>query len=145
MRSGLAFPVRLRVPSRCADAASDAGFTLIEVVVSLVLFAVVAGSSVTAIANATRTTNTARDRVTAANLAQADLQSARALQYPNYPAAVAAHTVTAGNKTFTVQRSISTSCPALWTPGLPTSMQVTTTVIWPGAKAPLVVATEISC
>jgi prepilin-type N-terminal cleavage/methylation domain-containing protein len=131
---------------RAASARSrDAGFTLVEVMVSLVLFGVVAGASVTAITTSSRTNNTARDRVTAANLAQADIQQARALRYPSYPAAVASHPVTVGTKRYTVNRSVSTTCPSVWTPGAVTSMQVTTTVTWPGTTTPVVVATEISC
>lgn len=128
----------------------DSGFTLIEVVVSLVIFAVVAAASVTALSSATRTSNTSRDRVAAANVAQADLEQVRALQYPNYPTAVTAHTVTVGNRTYTVSRAITTTCPSVWTPGQPTSMQVTTTVSWNALDTAthtrtVALATEIAC
>jgi type II secretory pathway pseudopilin PulG len=125
--------------------ARDGGFTILEALVSITLFAILAGASTTVIATAIGTNNTAQDRVTAANLAQADIQRARALQYPSYPAAVPAHVVMVGTKKFTVARTISTTCPALWTPGQPTSMQVTTTVTWPGSPSSVAVATEISC
>jgi Tfp pilus assembly protein PilV len=151
--------IRVRPPLRQDEAVStvsrDAGFTVLEALVSFVLFAIMAGASISAIVNATQSSNTSQDRVTAANLAEQDLQQARSQKAPNYPVAVAAHTVTVGNKSFTVQRTISNpSCPVstdpnnpgiAWQPGQATSMQVTTTVTWPGAQRSVVIATEIAC
>jgi type II secretory pathway pseudopilin PulG len=140
-------PFRLPAPAArgAADPRDDAGFTVVEAIVAFSLFAMVAGSSITALVSTTSAANGTRDRVTAANIAQQDIQQARSLRYPNYPAAIAAHSVAVGNKTFTVSRAISNTCPNLWTPGKPTSMQVTTTVTWRGAKLPVKIGTLIAC
>lgn len=135
---------RLRIRLRLA-ARDDSGFTLVEVIVSSVLFVIVAAASVTAIVAGVKADNTSRNRVMAANVAQADVEQARALAFPNYPTAEAAHSVTVGNATFTVQRTVSNACPAVWSAGQPTSMQVTTTVSWPGSASTIKVATVIAC
>ncbi len=125
-------------------ATTDRGFTVIEALVSFVLLALVGASATSAIVATMRTSNTTRDRVTAANIAQQDIQDARSLRYPNYPAGVAAHTVTVGNKSFTVSRSVTTPCPATWIPDSP-PMQVVTTVTWRDGKTPVTIGTEIAC
>ena len=89
---------RVRPPLRQDEDNNDAGFTVLEALVSFVLFAVMAGASITAIVNATQSSNLSQNRVTAANLAQQDLQQARAQEPPNYPQAVAPHTVTVGTR-----------------------------------------------
>ena len=134
--------LRLRLREGARD---DSGFTLVEVVVSSVLFVIVAAASVTAIVAGMKADNTSRNRVMAANVAQADLEQARALAFPNYPTAEAAHSVPVGNMTFTVARTISNACPVVWIAGQPTSMQVTTTVSWPGSTSTVKVATVIAC
>ena len=58
----------------------DAGFTLLEVVVSFVLFAIVALSATAAIANSVKASSATTNRVTAANIAQQVLAQARADQ-----------------------------------------------------------------
>jgi type II secretory pathway pseudopilin PulG len=148
-------PSRVRPPLRQDEDRNDAGFTVLEALVSFVLFAIMAGASITAIVNAMSTSNTSQDRVAAANLAQQDLQQARALQAPNYPQAVAARTVTVSGQKFTVTRTLSsTTCPVssdpnnpgiAWQPGDATSMQVTTTVTWPGSTSSVAMSTEIAC
>ena len=47
----------------------DRGFTLLEVVVSFVLFAIVAASAAVAVANGIKSSDATTDRTTAANLA----------------------------------------------------------------------------
>jgi Tfp pilus assembly protein PilV len=129
-------------------AGNDDGFTLVEALVAFSLLAIVSTASINASITAVSSSNGSRDRIAAANLAQQDLENARSLQYPDYPAAAAAHPVTVGNKTFSVQRTVSTTCPSLWTPGLPTSMKVTTTVTSPGAAnraVSVTMATVIAC
>jgi prepilin-type N-terminal cleavage/methylation domain-containing protein len=145
---------RVRPPLRQDEDSNDAGFTVLEVLVAFVLFAVLAGASTTAIVNATAAANISRDRVNAANVAEQDIQQARSLRYPNYPQPVAAHTVTVGNKKYTVTRAIPSPCPVssdpnnpglTWTPGQATSMQVITTVTWPGSTTGVSIATEMAC
>jgi type II secretory pathway pseudopilin PulG len=136
-----------RVRERIRSARHDAGFTLLEAVVSFALLAIMSGASLIAMVNADKAAATTTDRVTASNLAQQDLEAARALQYPSYPVVITASPVTVGGTVYTVSQAITTTCPALWVSGqnLPTSMQVTATVTWPGAKANVVMATLISC
>lgn len=152
---------RVRPPLRRDEASSDisrdAGFTVLEALVSFVLFAIMAASAVTAIVNANSSSNLSRDRVTAANLAQQDIQQARSLRDDNYPIAPASiypETVHVGNKTYTVNRVINTSCPATtdaqnraiaWQVGDATSMRLTTTVTWHGASTGVAITTEIAC
>jgi Tfp pilus assembly protein PilV len=138
-----------RVCHRLGYAAkSDDGFTLVEALVAFSLLAIVSTASINAGITAVSSSNSSRDRITAANLAQQDLENARSLQYPDYPGADAAHPVTVGSKTFSLQRTVSATCPSLWTPGLPTSMVVTTTVTSPGAAnraVSVTMATVIAC
>ena len=111
---------RVRPPLRQDEDSNDAGFTVLEALVSFVLFAIMAGASISAILNAMSTSNTSQDRVTASNLAQQDLQQARAQLAPNYPQAVSAHTVAVGGVGFTVVRAVSNpSCPVSSDPNNP--------------------------
>ncbi len=52
------------------DEARDAGFTLIEVIVSFIIFAVVSGAATTAIVKAIQSSHTSQQRIDAANIAQ---------------------------------------------------------------------------
>lgn len=59
--------LRRRIHDVCAD---DAGFSLLEVVVSFVLFAIVASGATYAIVSALNASHTGQQRVDAANIAQ---------------------------------------------------------------------------
>jgi prepilin-type N-terminal cleavage/methylation domain-containing protein len=131
-----------RLPNQSGD---DAGFTLVEALVSIMLFVIVAAAAASAIVTTIKTANGTNDRVIAANLAQQDIETARAVQYPHYPAAVGPRSMTVGNKQFTLQRTVSTTCPTLWTPGQPTSMLVTAKVTWPGSMSSVAMSTVIAC
>jgi prepilin-type N-terminal cleavage/methylation domain-containing protein len=52
---------------------NDAGFSLLEVVVSFSLFAIVAGGATTGIVSALQAAHTSQQRIDAANVAQRDL------------------------------------------------------------------------
>lgn len=125
----------------------DAGFTVLEALVSFILLAVVGASAVTAVVSATSTSKNSSDRSIAANLAQNDEQAAQSLHYPSYPAAIAAKSVTVGTTNYTVTRTVASVCPA--TPNYDTNpfMTVTTTVTWPpgGATQKVVMAQELAC
>jgi len=56
---------------------SDAGLTLIEVTIAMVIFAMVAGAVVTGLAGALKTARTDKNRVAAANLAARELEISR--------------------------------------------------------------------
>lgn len=120
-----------RIGYRARGRHADGGFTLLEVVVSFVIFAIVSTAAVLAIANGMQTSGYTSDRIQAANVAQAALQQARA----NPSAVIATPTPTAsttsvGNNVYTVRRSATvptaggTSCPA------GSAMPVTVVVTW---------------
>lgn len=71
MIAALAHRVRNRYlhVARGADATTDAGFSLLEVIVSFVIFAVVAGSATAAIVSALRASHSSQQRVDAAQVA----------------------------------------------------------------------------
>jgi prepilin-type N-terminal cleavage/methylation domain-containing protein len=91
---------------------ADAGFTLIEVIVSFVIFAVVAGASTTAIIQALNASHQTQQRVTAAGVAQSFV--AQAIANAIRIAPVQGEVVTpsvggdgAGEEQFTVVRTIT--------------------------------------
>ena len=98
---------------RVGYATGDEGFTLLEVVVSFILFAIVAASATAAIANSISASNTTNNRVAATNLAQQAIAKARAdhATLESSPNA----TTTSGNytiaQTATIPTSGSTTCP----------------------------------
>lgn len=83
----------------------DAGFTLLEVVVSFVLFGIVALSATAAVANSIKTTSATTNRVTAANIAQQVLAQARADQTALRTTLGARTTVASPNPSFTAVQS----------------------------------------
>lgn len=138
-RTGYAFPQN-------ATASDDAGFTMMETVVSFVIFAVVATAASTAIANAISTSSDTRDRVTATNLAQAAIAQARANTTAVESTPNVASTETVGNRTYTVTRKATVPlvsgrrCPAGQT------MPVTVIVTSAGSNSRTVrVDTVIAC
>lgn len=149
-------PTRVRPRLRRVDRSDDRGFTTLEALVAFTLLATVAAASVTATVSATKSSKSSTDRVTAANLAQRDLQSARALRFPSYPTASGPTAVPVNGTTYTVTRSVTTklsdgtaigACPAK--PNFTTRpyMIVTTSVTWqPATTANTVtMATELAC
>jgi len=69
----------IRVRHRLATAArGDGGFTLLEVVVSFVLFAIIAGTATTAIVSALQASHSSQQTVDAANVAQSFIAPAQA-------------------------------------------------------------------
>jgi type II secretory pathway pseudopilin PulG len=127
--------------------ADDAGFTVIECLVSFILLAIVSASAVFAIVEATATDKNSSDRTVAQNLAQSDENAAQALRYPTYPAAITGKTIKVGTTNYTVTRTVSSACPM--PPSYDTNpfMTVTTTVTWPpaGTNQRVVMAQELAC
>lgn len=125
---------RLRYPARPQH--GDAGFTLLEVVVSLVIFAIVAASATAAIINGVSSSNVTRNRVDAANIAQQDIQQLAALPRTSVTAAPTSTTVTVGNEPYTVTRQIGTlpsgtPCPTVVATDTPHKITVHVQVNWP--------------
>jgi len=116
-----------RVSARVRYARSaDAGFTLLETIVSFIIFAFIAVSATAAIANSISTSSATKHRVAAANLAQQTIAKARADQTalkatPNTTTTDGAFTIA---QTAVVPTSGATSCP------VGSSIPVTVKVSW---------------
>ena len=88
----------------------DAGFTVLEVLVSFVLFAIVAAAATYGIVNALQTSHTGQERIDAANIAQsfiAQTQTDTSAIQPETARQVATSSI--GTDTFTVLRWITFS------------------------------------
>src|SRR5262245_46321268 len=116
MRSLLAN--RLRGGRPGPHRSSEAGFALTEIIVSMVMFAIIATAATYAVTSGINSSGASRDRVGAANVAQQQLEQARAMPRANLIAApTATSTATVGANQYTVTRTVgylpagSTSCP----------------------------------
>jgi prepilin-type N-terminal cleavage/methylation domain-containing protein len=130
-------------------ATGDDGFTMAETIVSITLLAFVAAAATTAVITSGHAQSGGQTRTSAANLARNDLDKARALVYPDYPAAVAAHPEVVGSMTFTVSRTVTalyasqaaapagSTCPVNLTGDGVLSLRVVTTVAWTEKGKPL--------
>ncbi len=123
----------------------DSGFTLIEAVVSLVLFAIVATASVVAVADSTKSSVRTRDRVAATNLAQQDLAQLRALANRTTIAS-ATKSTTVGGRAYTVKRTVTGACPAVSTLTSTSKITVSTNVTWANTTGGgVTLATVLAC
>jgi len=143
-------PLLDRIRLRLHSAADDDGFSLLEVVVSFVLFAIVASAATAAVGNSIRTSDTTARRVEATQVAQQDIEKARAMKPAQISATGYPITVTAGSGTFTVTRTVSyssgTSCPGTPVAGTQYYLNVTDVVTWPGNDGRTVrMDTVLSC
>lgn len=143
--------VLARDRARSVRRRGDAGFTLIEALVSLTIFAIVSAAAVTAVVTGIMSTHLTTTRVAATNIAQQDIQKARAVDPSQVSDAGYPLTVTQGNTTYTVTRQISyapagsPSCPATPTAGGPFYVNLTDTVTWTGQHHPIRVDAVIAC
>lgn len=124
---------------RPAPQHADEGFTLIEVLVALTIFAIVSAAAVIALVAGVRAGNDSNDRVTAAQVAQQEVDRARALPAPSLAASPdATRTTVLGGKSFSVTRTIGYPAGSCLAPSAtPTDatvrkMQVTVVVRIPG-------------
>ena len=121
MRSTLAHRLRGR---HCALGTAgdtddaDSGFALTEVIVSFIIFVAVATAATYAVTRGIASSVAGHDRVGAANLAQQQLEQARALPRAGLTASpTATSTATVGNSKYTVTRTVgylpagNTACP----------------------------------
>ena len=133
------------------DRRGDTGFSLIEAVVSMVIFAIVSTAAVTAVLTGITSTHLTTTRVAATNIAQQDIQNARAQAPAQVSASGYPLTVTQGNTTYTVARQLSyspsgaSSCPSSGTPGGPYYVNVTDIVTWNSQHKPIRVDAVIAC
>lgn len=92
-------------PDPRADGPRDAGLTLVEVMVALVLFAVGSLALLSVLMSSMSSTFDNRARVTAANLAAADIDEARSLDYYAL-GSVVPHDKVVDGRTYTVVRDV---------------------------------------
>lgn len=129
-------PVGRRLRAVTAD---DAGFSLLEVLVSFVLFSIVAAVAMSAIVSALNTTHSSQQRVDAANVAQSFLASMQA----NPSSALTGTTSTVNgvttytstfsasvtNEQFSVQRTASVTSRSTCTHGVPITVSITASIV----------------
>ena len=118
MAASLATRARSRFSTRLhrVTDATDAGFSLLEVVVSFVIFAVVAGAATAAIVSALRASHGSQQRVDAAQVAQQFVAQTQSNPAQMQPETNKSFTGQLKNEQFSVLRSIvfadpnSTTC-----------------------------------
>lgn len=122
-------------PRRVSD---DAGFTLIEVLVAALIFAVVATGAVVAAIGGVQSTDDSRNRTTATNIAQTDLEQARAVPTPT--AASYSTAPTPGGQSYGVVRTVTApnNCAA------GQERQISVTVSWANSHS-LTQDTVVAC
>ena len=92
----------------------DAGFSLVEALVSFTLFIIISGFATLALVNLIQVTSVSRDRTAASNLAAQEIEKMRSQSFTGHQVDSAAFTVSEHNVTFTVtptaNPAISTAC-----------------------------------
>jgi type II secretory pathway pseudopilin PulG len=145
----------LRTGSDTSDA--DGGFILVEAIVSMVIFAIVAAGATTAVIGGIQGSSVTQTRVSTANIAQQAVQQAEAMPKASLAATpIVTSTATAGNAKYTVTRTVQfatptagqvpTACPTAVSSGTPYAMVVHVSVTGAGKNARTVAMdTVISC
>lgn len=117
---------------------TDAGFSLVEVMISLSLFTIVAVSSTVALVTSTRYAESTDNRVVAASLAAAQISIARsAVDQAGLVGGTT--TIVQNGATFTVEREVGLTCPA------DKKHLITITVSWGGIGEPVYSDTVRAC
>jgi prepilin-type N-terminal cleavage/methylation domain-containing protein len=100
--------IRNRIHRRVrATADGDGGFTLLEVIVSFVLFAIVAAGATTGIVAALNASHSSQQRVDASNLGQQDLALALAAYRSGTMPQASTYTSGVTNEQFTITRTVT--------------------------------------
>jgi type II secretory pathway pseudopilin PulG len=123
-----------------AGASPDGGFSLVEAVVSVALFAIVAASSGVALVNAVRYAESNENRVVAAGLATAQIEQARSAPDPAALLPGSSQVVRDGTP-FTIERVLApiNGCRDEG------SRTITVVVDWPGPGGPVLSDTVRAC
>jgi prepilin-type N-terminal cleavage/methylation domain-containing protein len=87
--------------------AGDEGFTLIEVIVALLVFAIISTGIVAGMTTIVQMTGDNRARVTAANLASQELDTVRAISDTYTVASAPARTIPVDGRTYTLTRTVT--------------------------------------
>jgi prepilin-type N-terminal cleavage/methylation domain-containing protein len=93
-------------PRLGATVADDRGFSMLEVVVSFVLFAIVAAGAATGIVSAIKASHTSQQRVNAANMAQQDIARVLAAYDAGTVPSESTYTASVTNEEFSVHRTV---------------------------------------
>lgn len=134
-RPGTSRPAR-----RARRSHDDGGFSLIEVLVSLSLFTIVAVSSTVALVTSAKYAESTDNRVVAAGLASAQIALARSTAgQPSLVSGTSTSTIDLNGATFTVERQIALTCAA------DHKRLITIKVSWVGVGAPVYADTVRSC
>ena len=94
--------VRTRITRRLSGVRRDAGFSLVESVVAMVLFMIMSAAGITAVIAGQNATQASRTRVAQTNIARGDLNQARAQPTPS----PTTYTATAGANAYVVTRNV---------------------------------------
>ncbi len=131
------------------SATADAGFTLVEVIVAMVVFSIIAVSVAAAITNSLVITKDARSRSVAQNLASQDLDQARAVA-DVFAVQSNTWTSTVQGTPYTITRSVewqssATTATACGTgTGTLQYKVVRDSITWPGSSTPVVSSTVLA-
>ena len=136
-------------PLTSSEPASDRGFTIIELIVAVSVFSIVAGGIAAMAGSGLNLSRNNRERSIAANLASADQDAAVSLDFTDLVAEVGTPTVTqpvVGNTSYTLTRDVGWEARegetniCGYTAGDATTtwvLRVTSTVSWPNRPAPM--------
>lgn len=127
-------------PNRAARA-GDAGFTLMEVLVSMMIFAIISAAAVTAVISGIHGASATDRRVGTSNIAQQTIQQAQNAPRATLAASPSAtSTVSAGSVKYRVTRTVTfapttaTACPTTIVSATPYAMRVLVDVVQLGSN-----------
>jgi len=133
-------------------ARSDAGFSLIELIVSLTIFSLLIGTLVTLIATGLQAARTNKDRSVAVHLASQEMDAIRQASFSTIAIGQSSHTVTVNSVDYQVKRktewvaksATNDACDS--TGSSPQVLRATVSVTWPNMHntQPVETSTEIS-
>jgi prepilin-type N-terminal cleavage/methylation domain-containing protein len=121
-------------------AKGDAGFTMVEVIVSLAIFAGFSAAALAAIIGSSKAQDATRSRVSGTNIAQSDLEQARALPSPsaaNYTTSAPGDTAT-----YRVARTVTYPTPSCTAGGL---IKISVVVSQSGSSTQVRTDTVVAC
>jgi prepilin-type N-terminal cleavage/methylation domain-containing protein len=130
--------------------AGQAGFTVVEVMIALAVFAVVIGAVATTLSTALNITRNNRHRSTAAHLASQEMDVVRSTDFTTLPLGLVQSNVSVDGIDYTVRRESAwviqggTTDPCTPSPGgsVPAYMRITVAVTWPNMSGTLPVQSQ---
>jgi len=125
------------------DRDNDSGFSLVESVVALTIFAVVAASATMWLVKTIQLTSITSGRTAAIAVAGQQLEKVREERNSGRQLDSGNATVTLENRSFTVDTTLNPAGDAACATG--STRQVTVSVTWPGDSTPIRVDSELAC